>query len=156
MLIFCLTDRMTQADLLADIRSCKVENDLLKQLTCFDAIVVSGSENVAPGLAASGTTSGVTKATVELITAKIRVQRKNFERRIFSDRVELLPSFKNTSKKTVVAIAHTLSVTDAFGDKIVDGDSKLDIKIPPGKTVESETFYMWENNEFFRLSLTTS
>ena len=62
----------------------------------------------------------------------------------------MIPTFKNTSKKTVVAIAHTLSVTDAFGDKIVDGESKLDIKIPPGKTVESDTFYMWEDNQFMQ------
>ncbi|ULJ72985.1 hypothetical protein [Rhizobium gallicum] len=90
------------------------------------------------------------KASVELVSAKMRVQNKNYERQIFSDRVELVPTFKNTSKKTVVAIAHTLTITDPFGDKIVDGESKLDIKIPPGNTAESESFYFWEDNQFIQ------
>ena len=47
-----------------------------------------------------------------------------------------------------MAIAHTMTITDAFGEKVVDGEGKLDIKIPPGKSVESDTFYMWEDNPF--------
>ncbi|MGO7535935.1 hypothetical protein ELH26_36890 [Rhizobium leguminosarum] len=78
-------------------------------------------------------------------------QNKDYQRQVFNSRVELVPTFKNTSKKTVVAIAHTLTVTDAFGDKIVDGESKLDLKIPPGKTVESESFYLWEDNQFIQV-----
>lgn len=149
-LVCCLTASATQADLLADLRSCKAESDSLKRLTCFDAIAVSGSEESAALPPATGVSGTSAAATVELVNAKMRVQGKNYQSRIFNDRVELVPSFKNNSKKTVVAIAHTLSIIDAFGDKIVDGESKLDIKIPPGKTVVSETFYTWEDNPFIK------
>lgn len=149
-LMFCLTASATQADILADLRSCKAESDSLKRLTCFDAIAVSGLEETATARPAAGVAGNSAKATVELVNAKMRVQGKSYQNQIFNDRVELVPSFKNTSKKTVVAVAHTVSITDAFGDKIVDGESKLDIKIPPGKTVVSETFYTWEDNPFIK------
>lgn len=136
-----------QADVLGDLRSCKVESDSLRRLTCFDAIAVPGSEEPAAQTATEGNPA---KASVELLSAKMRVQNKNYQRQIFNDRVQLVPTFTNTSKKTVVAIAHTLAITDAFGDKIVDSESKLDIKIPPGKTVESESFYLWEDNQFIQ------
>ncbi|ANL22349.1 hypothetical protein AMJ96_CH02649 [Rhizobium sp. N113] len=130
------------------MRSCKAESDSLKRLTCFDAIALPES---AVALAAPTLPAGApSKASVELVSAKMRIQSKNYERQIFHDRVELLPTFKNASTKTVVAIAHTITVTDAFGDKIIDGESKLDIKIPPGKTVESNTYYLWEDNEFIQ------
>lgn len=148
--MLCLTAGTTQADTLADLRACKAESDSLKRLTCFDAIDVSGSEGTAAAPSVSGVVSTSAKATVELVNAKLRVQRKNYQSQIFNDRIELIPSFKNSSKKTVVAIAHTVSITDAFGDKIIDGDSKLDIKIPPGKTIVSETFYTWEDNPFIQ------
>jgi hypothetical protein len=149
-IMLCLTAGTTQADTLADLRACKVESDSLKRLTCFDAIDVADSEGTAATPTAAGVISTSAKATVELVNAKLRVQRKNYRSQIFNDRIELIPSFKNLSKKTVVAIAHTVSITDAFGDKIIDGDSKLDIKIPPGKTVASESFYTWEDNPFIQ------
>ncbi len=78
----------------------------------------------------------------------LRTQGKDLDKRVYSPRVEAIPTFKNVSKKTVVAIEHTLIIADAFGEKVIDGTSKLDIKIPPGKTVQSETFYYWEDNQF--------
>ncbi|MBX5183454.1 hypothetical protein HJB88_12505 [Rhizobium sp. NZLR5] len=113
----------------------------------FDAITIPGADEPAVPAPSNANQS---KASVGLVSAKMRIQNKDYKRQIFSDRVELVPTFKNTSKKTVVAIAHTLSVTDAFGDKIVDGVSKLDTKIPPGRTVERETYYMWEDNQFIQ------
>ncbi|AUW46841.1 hypothetical protein [Rhizobium leguminosarum] len=144
----CLTASASYADLISDVRSCKAESDSLKRLTCFDAIAVPGPAEASTGPTAPP--NPLSKAPVESVSAKMRVQNKDYQRQIYHSRVELAPTFKNTSKKTVVAIAHTLTVTDAFGDKIVDGESKLDIKIPPGKTAASETFYFWDDNPFIQ------
>lgn len=153
-LLLCLTAGTSHADLVGDVRACKTESDSLKRLTCFDAITMPNSGDEATGAttpaSAAAPVSPTSKSTVELTSAKLRVQNKNYQRQIFTDRVELVPTFKNSSKKTVVAIAHTLSITDAFGDEIVEGESKLDIKIPPGKTVESESIYFWEDNQFIQ------
>jgi hypothetical protein len=123
--------------------------DSLKRLTCFDAIAIPDTKQAGTPPQPSTSATSLTPS-VELVSATMRVQKKDFQRQIFHDRVELVPTFKNTSKKTVVAIAHTLSVADAFGDKIIDGTGKLDIKIPPGKTVQSDTFYTWEDNQFIQ------
>ncbi|MGM4913203.1 hypothetical protein [Rhizobium sp. 768_B6_N1_8] len=80
----------------------------------------------------------------------LRAQNKNYKRDICHDRIELVPTFKNSSDKTVVAIAHTVTITGAFGDTIIEGESKLDTKIPPGKTVESENIFFWEDNQFIQ------
>lgn len=146
-LVFLLVAGQAQADVTNDVRACKAETDSLKRLTCFDAIVLPETGAATAPLASPGAKA---KASVELVSAKMRVQSKNYERQVFSDRIELVPTFKNSSKKTVVAIAHTLTITDAFGDKILEGEGKLDIKIPPGKTAESETIYFWENNPFIQ------
>lgn len=44
-------------------------------------------------------------------------------------------------------------LTDVFGEKVVDGLSKLDIKIAPGKTAESDSYYLWEDIHSFPVSL---
>ncbi|NKK37641.1 hypothetical protein GFL72_23865 [Rhizobium leguminosarum bv. viciae] len=143
-----MTASASYADLISDVRSCKGESDSLKRLTCFDAIVIPGPAEASTEPTTPSNTRS--KAQVETVSAKMRVQNKDYQRQVFNARVELVPTFKNTSEKTVVAIAHTLTVTDAFGDKIVDGESKLDIKIPPGKTAVSETFYFWDDNPFIQ------
>lgn len=129
------------SDPMAEIRSCKIEADAQKRLACFDAIEVEipNEDNLAKKAAA-----------ISLAKVVLRLQEEDPRKRIYNSRVELIPTFKNDTKKTVVAIEHTISITDAFGDKIVDGRSKLDIKIPPGKTVESEMIYWWDNNPFIQ------
>jgi hypothetical protein len=131
------------ADLASDFRACKGETDSLKRLTCFDAISVEADANASQTGPRPTSSSPITLTNIAL-----RTQGKDLERRVYSQRVEAVPTFKNGSTKTVVAIEHTLVIADAFGEKVVDGRSKLDIKIAPGKTVRSETFYFWEDNQF--------
>lgn len=133
------------ADLASDFQACKSETDSLKRLTCFDAISTDGSTVAARP-------AGQTKspAPIKLAKATLRLQERDLSKMVFSSRVELIPTFKNETKKTVVAIEHTIIVTDAFGDKIIDGQSKLDIKIPPGDTIQSELYYSWEDNQFIQ------
>lgn len=133
------------ADLATDFATCKAEPDSLRRLTCFDAIA-SGADASAKSPREAEVKPAA--ALVEMTKATLRVQEKDFQRQVFNRRVELRPTFKNGSKKTIVAVEHTLQITDAFGNTIVDGVSQLDIKIAPGKTVQSDTFYMWDDNPF--------
>jgi hypothetical protein len=137
-----LSAGIASADLQHNLLACKAETDSLKRLTCFDAINVGGVPDSETS-AVSGT-----KSPIVMTKANLRLQGKNFQKQVFNDRVEVVPTFHNGTKKTVVAIEHTLAITDAFGDKVINGSSKLDIKIPPGKTVESESFYYWDDNPF--------
>lgn len=129
------------ADPLTDLKTCKAETDTQKRLACFDAINVETTDQPV---------AEKKIAPVTQVKAVLRIQRVDPQKRVYNPRIELIPTFKNDTKKTVVAIEHTLVVTDAFGDKIIDGVSKLDIKIPPGKTVESEQIYWWEDNQFIQ------
>ncbi|MDJ1632245.1 hypothetical protein [Rhizobium rhizogenes] len=122
-----------------DIQSCKSESDTAKRLACFDA-VASRQADVPEKK----------EAPIKLAKASLRLVQADPRKRIYSSRIELIPTFTNETKKTVVALEHTVVVTDAFGDKIIDGQSRLDIKIPPGKTVESTMIYTWEDNEFIK------
>lgn len=132
------------AGLAEDVTACKSEVDSLKRLSCFDAIRVEPTAGVvkidAPDTKAA--------SPITLVKAKLSLQERDIRKQIYSRQIELVPTFKNDTKKTVVALEHTMTITDAFGDKIVDGRSRLDIKIPPGKTVESDLFYSWEDNQF--------
>lgn len=135
---------VARADLASDFALCRAEPDSLKRLTCFDNIVVDRNTEK------SNTVQNVVSSTAPILLTRVvlRVQQEDHQRSVFSPRVELVPTFKNEAKKTVVAIEHTLTITDAFGDKVIDSVAKLDIKIPPGKTVQSESFYYWEDNQF--------
>ncbi|NLS20747.1 hypothetical protein HGP16_30020 [Rhizobium sp. P40RR-XXII] len=142
--ILMLTAGTALAGLSEDITTCKTEPDSLKRLTCFDAIKVGEAQSSRP------TDQPKAAAPITLVNARLLLQEKDLRKRIYSPRVELIPSFRNGTKKTVVAIEHTMAITDAFGDEIIEGKSKLDIKIPPGKTIESELFYSWEDNQFIQ------
>lgn len=56
--------------------------------------------------------------------------------------------FANSSAKRVSAVALVVSIKDAFGDVILSGDSKLDVNIRPGGTEYSQSFLIWEDNQF--------
>lgn len=133
------------ADLASEFAACKAETDSLKRLTCFDAISSAGGASAA---ISGGSKAKLDSSPIELTKATLRVQEKDFQRQVFNRRVELHPTFKNGSKKTLVAVEHTLQIHDAFGALIVNITSQLDIKIGPGKTAESDTFYLWEDNPF--------
>ena len=137
------------AETVSAFATCRTEQDSLKRLTCYDAIDLSGDETHLDIAGVKPETKTATSLIV-MSSAKLRVQAQDFDRDVMSDRVELRPSFTNNTGKTVVAIAHTTVITDAFGDKIIDGAGKLDIQIPPGKTVESGSFYFWEDNPFIQ------
>lgn len=141
--MLALTASAAAADLASEFRACSAETDSSKRLTCFDAIKIEPSGTAAQSVPRPQSTSPITMTTVVL-----RTQAKDLQNHVFSPRIEALPTFKNDAKKPVVAIEHTLVIADAFGEKVIDGSSKLDIKIPPGKTVQSETFYYWEDNQF--------
>ncbi|ASR06682.1 hypothetical protein CHY08_05880 [Rhizobium leguminosarum bv. viciae] len=134
------------ADTGSDMSACRAETDSLKRLTCYDAITLAVPGTVPAPMA----TSEVKPSSVAFVSAVLRIQSKDFSKQVFNSRVELRPSFKNDTKKTIVAIAHSLVVTDAFGDKVIDSTDKLDVRIPPGKTVQSEMFYFWEDNPFIQ------
>ncbi|PDT47431.1 hypothetical protein CO661_11850 [Sinorhizobium fredii] len=131
------------ADLATDLQRCRAETDSLKRLTCFDSIRPEGAATAAHIAPRPQSASPVTITDVEL-----RTQGKDLKSSVYNPRVEAILTFRNDSKKTVVAVEHTLIIADAFGEKVIDGSSKLDIKIPPGKTVRSETFYYWQDNPF--------
>lgn len=132
-----------QADLSSDLLSCKSEPDSLKRLTCFDRISVEDQASASKAAPVQTTSSPITMTNVVL-----RVQKQDYKKDVFNPRIEALPTFKNDSKKTVVAVEHTLVITDAFGDNVIDSVGKLDVKIPPGETVQSDTFYFWDDNPF--------
>lgn len=123
------------------MESCKDELDNQKRLACFDALST---------VRADASTNVQAKATITPDKVVLRIQRPDARKRIYNPRVELLPSFTNSSKKTAVALETAIQITDAFGDKIIDVVSKIDVKIPPGKTVESEQIYWWEDNQFIQ------
>lgn len=132
---------IVHADPVSDLVRCKAEPDSLKRLNCYDAIAVQETQNPSPVLTPAS-------APISMTDVQLRIQMKDVSSRIYHNRLEVVPTFKNMSDKTVVAIEHTLKMTDAFGEAVVDSTSKLDIKIPPKKTVQSETFYFFEDNPF--------
>lgn len=141
--IILLTGGAATADVATDVQRCKQETDSLKRLTCYD-LIEPASETSLPELAVKS------EAPIKLSSVVLRQQAPDYNRHIFNARIELVPTFKNDTKKTVVAIEHTLVVKDAFGETIIDGVSKLDVKIQPGKTGKSDQFYFWDDNQFMQ------
>ncbi|MGW6778321.1 hypothetical protein ACWF50_09745 [Brucella pseudogrignonensis] len=125
-----------------DILKCRDESDSLKRLTCYDALS-TGSGN-------STTVVKPAASPANIITTEIalRHQGKDFDRGVFNPRIEAVPTFKNNTKKTLVAVELAIVISDAFGEKIIDGKDKLDIKIAPGKSQTSNVFFYWEDNQF--------
>lgn len=142
--VFAALAGTASADFASDFATCKAETDSLRRLTCYDALPFVDASSKSPG----ESTAKSRTSQIELTKATLRIQEKDFEKQVFTRRVELVPSFKNGSKKTVVAVEHSLQISDAFGKLIVDGSSQLDIKIAPGKTVQSDNFYLWDDNPF--------
>lgn len=140
--ISCLFGSAARADeLLHEVSKCRGVADSLARLTCYDRLKI-GTPAVA-SQPVPGASSPVTMTSYDL-----RLQPKDYRKEVFNERVELVPTLHNATKKTVIGVVLALTITDAFGDTIVDGSSKLDIRIPPGQTVESETFYFWDDNPF--------
>ncbi|MCA0000916.1 MULTISPECIES: hypothetical protein [unclassified Mesorhizobium] len=138
-----LSANLACADPSADIVSCRSMADSLARLTCYDRIDIGEAKPSTPSPAASASPS-----PVSMVSAKLSLQGKNWERNVYNPRIELRLRFKNSSSKLVVAIGHSVVIRDAFGDTIVNQDGKLDITIPPNKAVDSESFYYWEDNPF--------
>ena len=139
------------ADITVDMKTCRSETDSLKRLTCYDAIT-TGGENAS----ADNQTSAVAPKADEvkagsLITPaklKLEVRQRDFRRQILNDQVVLVPTLRNGTKKTIVAVEFSMTINDAFGEKVVDQIARLDIKIAPGKTVESDSIFYRQNNPF--------
>ena len=132
-----------KADLAADVQACKAETDSLRRLSCFDAIKIEMAVKAAQP---TGRSAGL--GSVVMTDVSLRIQDKDPSSQVYNDRIEIQPTFKNNTQKTVVALEHTLVVTNAFGEPVVDGKSKLDIKIAPGQTVVSDNFYFFDDNPF--------
>lgn len=122
-----------------DILKCRGIEDSATRLTCYDSILVEAPR--VPG-------SAKADAPVSFVSAELRHQDEDFDRSVFNPRVELHPVFRNDSDKTVVGISHRMIVRNAFGDVLVQGEDNLDIRLAPGATAKSETFYFWEDNPF--------
>lgn len=123
------------------LAECRAVTDSLARLTCYDKIPLDGAEAVEAAIPDK-------PATVSLVSADLKHEGKNYDRDIFSPRITLRPTYHNDSDKTVVGIRHRIIVKDAFGEAVIDSVDNLDIRIPPGKTVKSEMFYVWEDNQF--------
>lgn len=126
----------------AEIAKCRNVRDSLARLTCYDNITL---ENKVAAPVPAGNSSPVV-----LESAEMRIQQKDYKKSVYGPRVELVPTFKNNSSKTVVALNHTLTIRDAFGDVIVENSDKLDIRIAPGKSVRSEMYYFWDDNPYIQ------
>ncbi|NEI74618.1 hypothetical protein GR212_34310 [Rhizobium lusitanum] len=149
--ILMLLATSAMADAGADMKSCRDETDSLKRLTCYDAIKIDGENAPADNTISAGVPKPADVRSGSSITPaklKLEVRRRDFRREILNDQVILVPTLKNGSKKTVVAIEFNIAISDAFGDKVVDQLARLDIKIAPGKTVESDSIFYWEDNPF--------
>jgi len=124
----------------ADILRCREVEDSLARLNCYDRIAVE-----VPRASSSAASKAVT-----FVSAELRHQGEDYKRDIFSPRIEMHPVFKNGSGKTVTGIALRMTVRDAFGDVLIEGNDNLDIRLDPGKTGSAGTFYLWEDNPFIR------
>jgi hypothetical protein len=121
----------------SQLDACRQEQDTTKRLACYDAI---GKQDQAESEKNTG--------DVTFVSAKLRVQEQDYDKEVFNSRVELHPTFRNGSKKTVIGIEHHFEITDAFGDVIVQGTDKLNVRIAAGKTASSGQFYFWQDNPF--------
>lgn len=121
----------------AVLDACRQEQDTTKRLACYDAI---GKQDEADAEKKTG--------DVTFVSAKLRVQEQDYDKEVMSPRVEMHPTFRKGSKKTVIGIEHHFEITDAFGDVIVKGTDKLNVRIAAGKTAPSGQFYFWEDNPF--------
>lgn len=127
-----------------DVLKCRIESDSLKRLTCYDAIqTTENNDNKLTSEPGAASTANIVTTDITL-----RRQGKDYKKQVYNSRIEAIPTFKNNTKKTLVAVELTMSITDAFGEKIVDGKDKLDIKIAPGKSQQSKMFFYWEDNPF--------
>ncbi|WP_210180157.1 hypothetical protein [Martelella sp. AD-3] len=140
--VIALLAGAARADLANDISACRAETDTLKRLVCYDAITVK----TAPVDPAPKQTAGQSPVTASKI--ELRYQPKDTDNWVFNSRVEAYPSFVNNSDKTVVAIGLKLTIKDAFGENVVNARGTLDMIIPPGETVESPSYYSWDDNPF--------
>jgi hypothetical protein len=139
------------ADTIADMKSCRSEADSLKRLTCYDAIKIDGENTPADSQTSAAVPKGdETKSNSPITAAKVRleIRQKDFRRQILNDQIILVPTLRNGTKKTLVAVELNMTISDAFGEKIVDQIARLDIKIAPGKTVESDSIFYWKDNPF--------
>ncbi|NTH66577.1 hypothetical protein G6K88_21995 [Agrobacterium rhizogenes] len=139
------------ADTIADMKSCQGEADSLKRLTCYDAIKIDDENTPADSQTfAVLPKEDEAKSNSPITAAKVRleIRQKDFRRQILNDQIILVPTLRNGTKKTLVAVELNMTISDAFGEKIVDQIARLDIKIAPGKTVESDSIFYWKNNPF--------
>ncbi|RSB59262.1 hypothetical protein EFD55_32725 [Rhizobium pisi] len=139
------------ADTIADMKSCRGEADSLKRLTCYDAIKIDGENTPADSQTSAAVPKGdEAKSNSPITAAKVRleIRQKDFRRQILNDQIILVPTLRNGTKKTLVAVELNMTISDAFGEKIVDQIARLDIKIAPGKTVESDSIFYWKDNPF--------
>ncbi|WP_156382143.1 MULTISPECIES: hypothetical protein [unclassified Aureimonas] len=123
----------------SEILSCRAETDSLQRLTCYDKITVAEPEPSA---------STRSPHSVSFVSGDLRIQSKDFEKTIYNERVEFIPTFRNAGEKTVVALMFDFTFSDAFDEEIIKQSSKVDVRIAPGKTVQSSSFFYWEDNPF--------
>ncbi|RUW62122.1 hypothetical protein [Mesorhizobium sp. M7A.F.Ca.US.008.03.1.1] len=129
-----------EAQTLQGVENCRQLLNDADRLACYDGLHT--------GTASPVETASKSASPVTLANARFDIQDKNYEQQVFSPRIELHMSFANTSPKRVSALALVVSIKDAFGDVILNGESKLDVSIRPGGTETSPTFLFWEDNQF--------
>lgn len=62
--------------------------------------------------------------------------------------IRFMPTFKNTSDKTVIGTKFRTKFENAFGDEIFSFEGETTEKVAPGDVSSAKVFYAFENNPF--------
>lgn len=135
-----------------DATMCLVVPDSSARLACYDNVYGYRAQPApAPATQTAYTPPAAPRdpaIPVAAASQRLAFKSEDYSDNVLNDRVELYFSYANNTSKTVTGIRHKFTVTDAFGDVLVQSLHNLNMRLLPNSTEESSTYLVWEDNPF--------